>query len=238
MYNNDNWYPESNRENPNSGKLPTKRFRPRHLGMIIALGTLGLLVVLLGSTTLFLWLSQQNKSQLSVATSVAPTPTPVAPQVTLTPTSTDVTATAASTETPTLTDTPTTSGTQKTITENKQFTCADCQNKIFYIKIVLEKVIMDSSDQTMTFQFHFTNTSSTDSFNTYFAQLYLQDNVDGSRYGGQGDDVSRSFDLAPGNDVIVLPSFLLAPKQGRGYTLHLRVNGGNAATMKNEVFTF
>ena len=140
-YNNDHWHSELGRESANE-KLRTKSFWQRYRWFIIALSTLVVLVVILASTTVYLFVNRQDKNQL-------PRPSTPVVQIPLTPTPTNSDATA----TPQPTDTPI--PTTKTYQENRALTCIlGCSNDLGF---VLNKVVVDSSNESTTWYFTIKN---------------------------------------------------------------------------------
>ena len=140
-YNNDHWHSELGRESANE-KLRTKSFWQRYRWFIIALSTLVVLVVILASTTVYLFVNCQDKNQL-------PRPSTPVVQIPLTPTPTNSDATV----TPQPTDTPI--PTTKTYQENRALTCIlGCSNDLGF---VLNKVVVDLSNESTTWYFTIKN---------------------------------------------------------------------------------
>jgi hypothetical protein len=110
---------------------------------------------------------------------------------------------------------PSPTPTAQIIAEGKLIPCTNCDGGV---RLILERIVIDPSQDGMTVQFNITNTGQLAETFT-FVNLTLQDDT-GDTYQG-GIQAIGQWDLGAGNSIIEVPGFSLLPKHGVHYTLRI-----------------
>jgi hypothetical protein len=213
------------RDNPWSNRPPmyeNERVRPRtfwqrHRWQIIAIISF-LFVIILGSTTVYLWLRPSVAHFV-----VAPTPTAL-PATKVVPTQA-----AAATGTPplgatTVSSTPAPTTNLSSTTTNYSFVCLNpCSGKL---GVVLTDIKIDPTAQTMIWDFNITNNGSCSSIS---GNLSLEAPT-GDKLNANGGTFGESIDVNSGQQLPRSATFSSVPKQGVQYTVTLGTYCGSVGS--------